>query len=81
MYRHATEVDTVDEGTAFEFLKVIIRLAFHLSVQYLDTIKAHSGGFFDAGFYGELQVSFEPPEGICGDGYRIGPKCGFGFAG
>jgi hypothetical protein len=77
----AAQVDAVDKGMVFEVLQVIVRLACHLSVQYLDAVKAHPGGFFDAGFNGELQVSLESPEGIRGDGNRIRPVCMFSFVG
>ena len=77
----ATQVDAVYKGTAFEALKVIIGLAFHLSMKYLDAVKAHAGSFFDTGFNGEFQVSFESPKRVCGYCYRIRAICGFGFAG
>ncbi len=50
----AAQVDAVYEGTAFYVLEVIVGLACHLPVQYLDAVKAHPGGFFDAGFNGEF---------------------------
>ena len=77
----AAQVDAIDEGTAFEVLEVIVGFTFHLSVQYLDAVKAHPGGFFDAGFNGELQVSLESPKRICRDSNRIRPEGTFSLAG
>jgi hypothetical protein len=62
MDRHATQVYAVDEGAAFEVLEIIVGFTFHLSVQYLDAVKAHPGGLFNTGFNGKLQSLFESPE-------------------
>ena len=70
---HAAQVDAVDKGTAFEVLEVIVGLAGHLPMQYLDAVKTHPCGFFDAGFNRQLQVSLESPERIRRDGYGIRP--------
>ncbi len=63
----ATEVKSVGEGPALEALEVAVGLVCHLNMQYLDAVKSHAGGIFNAVFNGQLRILAKPPKGVSGD--------------